>query len=239
VRDCRVIIADDHPLLIQGIAITVNEREGMSVVATLCDAESVARSVKSVHPTADVLLIDAGMATLVGLLPGPSANVTLRPRLLLMTTDIDADLLLTMLSNGASGCILKRITPKALCDAIDLVHEGGTVIGPGMTAALRSVLARGSATPYVNSLSGLTDRERQVLGLVARGHDNRYIGSALYLSEKTVRNHVSRLFTKLGATRRAQIVALARDAGLGSAHSATPPAPRTIRPTDAASYRTS
>lgn len=134
---------------------------------------------------------------------------------LVLTMSEDDHSLFAALQAGARGYILKEARPDDIARAIVTVSEGGLVVGARMSARVVAAAtdSRGSERPA--PFPQLTERERQVLELVARGYDNQRIARALVLSEKTIRNHVSLILAKLPAATRSEAVALARDAGLG------------------------
>lgn len=215
---CRVLVVDDHPMFRRGIATGLEGFADITVAGECEDAVQAAGIVGAGTVAADVVLIDLDLSG-QSAIPAASQIIAVgrmssrpAPRVLFMGAEVTPELLVSALLAGGSGCVSKRLTHCQLRRSLRLVHEGAFVLSPEAAAVLRSALTRDDrgGPPF----SHLTEREREVLTLVARGHDNRRIARELCLSEKTVRNHVTRLFAKLQANRRAEVVALARDAGL-------------------------
>jgi DNA-binding NarL/FixJ family response regulator len=211
----RVVVADDHPVFRDGLQVTLDDEPDISVVAAVSDGEAAVA--EALRHRADVVLMDLRMpggggvaATARIAVERPATNV------IVLTMCDDDDSVFAALRAGARGYLLKEAESNDILRAVRAVAGGEAVFGPRIadrviaffsTAGLRG----GAATPFPQ----LTDREREVLDLVARGCDNPTIARRLFLSEKTVRNHVSACLTKLQVASRAEAVALARDAGLG------------------------
>ena len=136
-------------------------------------------------------------------------------RVLVMTMSAEDDAVVTAMRAGARGYVVKGSGRADLLQGIRTVAAGGAVFSPGVADRLGLMFGSMGPLPGQAAFPELTDREREVLDLVARGHDNRRISRDLFLSDKTVRNHVSNILTKLGAATRAEAVARARSAGLG------------------------
>ena len=204
----RVLLADDHPLFLDGLRLLL-ETAGMEVVGTARDGPALVELAGQV--AADVAVVDLDMPGMTG------AEATAQ---LLRNTPEMAVLILTMhddtasvrqaLAAGARGYVLKGAGHGAVVRAVHSVAEGDTVLSG---AVGRTVLA--SEAPHHSAFPELSARERQVLELVSRGQGNAVIARQLSLSLKTVQNHVSALFGKLGVSSRAEAVARARDRGLG------------------------
>jgi DNA-binding NarL/FixJ family response regulator len=211
----RVVVADDHPVFRDGLQMTLADEPDIAVVAAVADGDAAAS--EAVRQAADVVLMDLRMpggggvaATARIAAERPATNV------IVLTMSDDDDSVFAALRAGARGYLLKEAASDDIIRAVRAVAAGEAVFGPRIadrviaffsTAGLRGATA--TAFPQ------LTDREREVLDLVARGCDNATIARRLFLSEKTVRNHVSSCLTKLQAASRAEAVAMARDAGLG------------------------
>ena len=210
----RVIVADDHPVFREGL-VTVLQDRGIDVVAEAEDGAAALERACALEP--DVVLMDLTMPNMGGV-EAISRLRAERPSMpvLVLTMSEDDHSLFAALRAGARGYILKEARPDDIARAIVTVFEGGLVVGARMSS--RVVAAATDTRRSVQPLPfpQLTDRERQVLELVARGYDNQRIARALVLSEKTVRNLVSLILAKLPAATRSEAVALARDAGLGA-----------------------
>jgi DNA-binding NarL/FixJ family response regulator len=211
----RVLIADDHPVFRDGLQMTLDDEPDITVVAAVADGESAVT--ETLKHEADVVLMDLRMPGGGGI-AATAQIATQRPAtgVVVLTMSDDDDSVFAALRAGARGYLLKEAESEDVLRAVRAVAAGEAVFGPRIadrviaffsTAGLRGA----AATPFPQ----LSDREREVLDLVARGCDNPTIARRLFLSEKTVRNHVSACLTKLQAATRAEAVAMARDAGLG------------------------
>jgi DNA-binding NarL/FixJ family response regulator len=210
----RVLVADDHPVFRDGLAMILSER-GIEVVAEVADGYGALEAAATHHP--DVVLMDLTMPGLPGI-EATRRLVAGHPAVavLVLTMSEDDDSLFAALRAGARGYLLKEAAADDIARAVVTVARGETVLGARVSArvldAVRSGILPGAPAPFPR----LTERERQVLELVARGYQNTRVAHHLGLSEKTVRNHVSAILAKLPAATRAEAVALARDEGLGA-----------------------
>ena len=207
----RVLVADDQALIREGIASLLGIEPGIEVVGTACDGREAVEA--AVATEADVVLMDVRMPVLDGL----RAAEVLRERLpscrvLMLTTFDDEEYVLRALRAGAGGYLLKDLPARELAQAVRLAHAG---VDQHDTAAIRRLAAaldRGAA-PARPPLE-LTEREHAVLRLIARGATNREIAGELFVSEGTVKNHVSHILGRLGLRDRTQAALYARDHGL-------------------------
>ena len=216
--EIRVLIADDQPVVRAGFATLVRSAPDLCVVGearTGAEAVDLARSTR-----ADVVLMDIRMPELDGL--GATRLITADEdlagvRVLILTTFEIDEYVFAALRSGASGFLGKSAEPEQLLDAIRVVYRGDALLSP---AATRSLIARFLARPEpaplssLSRLADLTDREREVLGLVGSGLSNEEIARHLTVSPHTVKTHVNRAMTKLGAHDRAQLVVIAYETGL-------------------------
>ncbi|MEX1653133.1 response regulator transcription factor [Streptomyces pseudovenezuelae] len=214
----RVLLADDQNLVRASFAMLVSSAGDMEVVAeagTGREAVALARSAR-----ADLIVMDIRMPDLDGIEATRliAADEDLAGvRVLVLTTYETDEHIVEALRAGASGFLVKDIGPAELLDAIRTVAAGDSLLSPGPTSRLIARILRApntGTTPAVGGLSGLSERERQVLALVARGLNNPEIADALGLSPLTAKTHVSRIMGKLGARDRAQLVILAYESGL-------------------------
>jgi two-component system response regulator NreC len=202
----RIVLADDHVVVRAGIRLILNEVPGWEVVAECGDAETAARQVHGHH--ADVLVLDLTM-------PGrPSLEVLAelrrsapRTRVAILTMDADADLARRALAGGASAYVLKEAADTALVEAIGRVAAGGSYLDPALGAQV-------AAAPPAPAEHSLSDRELDVLRLIALGNTNTEIADALCLSVRTVETHRSHIVTKTGRKTRSELVTYARGGGL-------------------------
>jgi DNA-binding NarL/FixJ family response regulator len=214
----RVLIADDQELVRTGFRLILETEDDITVVGQAADGAEAVNLARRHRP--DVVLMDVRMPTLDGIeatarLVGPDASPPAAVRVLMLTTfDMD-DYVYAALRNGASGFLLKDTPPEDLVRAIRVVAAGDALLAPSVTRRLIADVSRTRARPVVPpGMATLTDREREVLGLVARGLSNAEIAEALVLGETTVKTHVGRVLTKLGLRDRVQAVVLAYESGL-------------------------
>lgn len=209
----RVVIADDHPVFRAGMVTVLDDLPGIEVVAQAADGEEAIQAVGVHHP--DVALMDLRMPGVGGL----EATARIRVEhpdtaVVVLTMDSDDDSVFAALRAGARGYLLKEAEVPDIERAIIGAARGEAVFGAGIAErvlAFFSAPRHTAASPFPQ----LTPRELEVLELIAQGLDNSSIARRLFLSDKTVRNRVSDTIGKLHAGSRAEMVALARDAGLG------------------------
>jgi DNA-binding NarL/FixJ family response regulator len=213
----RLLIVDDEALVRAGLKMILESDDDLEVVAEADDGADAAAMVVKHRP--DVVLMDIRMPRLDGLaatrevqaLPDP-------PKVVVLTTfDLD-DYVFRALQAGASGFLLKDTPPRELVQAIKVVAAGDAMLSPAVTRRLIGHFAADSRSDRQRQarerITALTDREREVLAAVGRGLSNADIGKTLYMSEATVKAHVSRVLVKLNATNRVQVAILAHEAGL-------------------------
>jgi DNA-binding NarL/FixJ family response regulator len=213
----RVAVADDQPLIRSGFAAMVDYAEDVSLAGEAASGEAAVALARTERP--DVLLMDIRMPGLDGI--EATRRITADPacagvRVLMLTTfDLD-EYVYEALRAGASGFLLKDAAPEQLLAAIRVVAAGDALLAPSVTRRLIERFAEGFASGRTDSraLKLLTDREREVLALVARGMTNEEIGQRLNVSYATAKTHVGRILTKLNARDRAQLVMLAYESGL-------------------------
>lgn len=210
----RVVLVDDQQLVRAGLTMVVNAQPDMRVVGEAGDGEEAVALVART-PT-DVVLMDVRMPRRDGI--SATAAITASPtapRIVMLTTyDLD-EYLIAAIKAGASGFLLKDAPPDDLVGAIRTVHSGDAVIAPASTRRLIDHVAHLTEVDEDPERFGdLTEREREVLVLVARGLSNAEIARTLFLAETTVKTHVGRILTKLGARDRVQAVVTAYEGGL-------------------------
>ena len=211
----RVVIADDQGMVRSGFSVLLNAQADIEVIAEAVNGEEAIARAAELHP--DVILMDVRMPVLDGL--QATRVITAMdgaPKVLVLTTvDLD-DYVYEALRSGASGFLLKDASAGELAAAVRLVAAGDALLSPGVTRRLIAEFARMGAprSPSREHLKELTDRESEVLALVARGMSNAEIADYLVVAEQTVKTHVSRILMKLGLRDRTQAVVLAYETGL-------------------------
>ncbi len=212
----RIILVDDQELVRTGFRMVLDAQPDMRVVGEASDGGAAIELARRLP--ADVMVMDARMPRLDGV----AATRQIRqagdlPRVLMLTTfDLD-EYAFAALKAGASGFLLKDVPPEELLFAIRAIHSGDSVVAPSTTRRLIDQFADllpGGANSPPDGLAELTDREREVLTLVAQGLSNAEIAGRLYVSEATVKTHVGRVLAKLGLRDRVQAVVFAYEHGL-------------------------
>jgi DNA-binding NarL/FixJ family response regulator len=211
----RVVIADDQGMVRSGFTTLLNSEPDIEVIGEAVNGQEAIARAAQLRP--DVLLMDVRMPVLDGLQATREITaVPGAPRVLILTTfDLD-DYVYQALRWGASGFLLKDASAQELADAVRIVAAGDALLAPGVTRRLIAEFARMGAPrgPSRDSLDGLTERECEVLALIARGLSNAEIAGRLVVAEQTIKTHVSRILMKLGLRDRTQAVVLAYETGL-------------------------
>jgi DNA-binding NarL/FixJ family response regulator len=211
----RVLIADDQALVRAGFRVLIDSAADLTVVGEAADGAEAVRL--ALENRADVVLMDIRMPVMDGLAATRElAAVDGGPRVIILTTfDID-EYVFEALRSGASGFLLKDTEPEELLQAVRVVAAGDALLAPSVTRRLIEEFATRPdphRTPP-EALAGLTEREREVMALVARGLSNGEIATELVISPATAKTHVSRVMMKLDARDRAQLVVMAYETGL-------------------------
>jgi NarL family two-component system response regulator LiaR len=208
----RVLVVDDHPIVRQGLQSFLSSREGIEVVGEAGTAEEAVSAAGRLRP--DVVLLDlvmpgGGSIEAIGRIRALAGS----PRVIVLTSFAADDQVVPAVRAGASGYLLKDVAPAELEEAVRNVGGGGAVLDPQVVSAVMDEVARGPGVSGAG-VEELTPREREVLALLGRGLSNRELAESLFVSEKTVKTHVSSILAKLRLTDRTQAALFAVRHGL-------------------------
>jgi len=211
----RVLLVDDDALVRAGLRIILSSSEEIEVVGEAADGADAVAAVRAHRP--DVVLMDIRMPGMDGI----AATLALRrlpipPHVIVLTTFQADEHVMSALRAGADGFLLKDTAPTEIINAVRLVAAGEAMLSPSVTRTLLAHLGGDEATDRrriaAERLTSLTDREREVATAVGSGASNAEVAASLFMSEATVKAHVSRLLTKLGVTNRVHVAILVHDA---------------------------
>lgn len=214
----RVVVADDQALIRGGFRALLDAEPDIEVVGEAAGGDEALAVVRRERP--DVVLMDIrmpegdGLAATEAVVADPALQAT---RIIVVTTFELDEYVAQAIRAGASGFLVKDTEPAELIRAVRVVASGDALLSPGVTRRLLTQVAGAIAAPLDDAvIAGLTEREREVLGLVGRGLTNEEIGAALFLSPLTAKTHVSRIMSKLAARDRVRLVVIAYETGLVS-----------------------
>lgn len=214
----RVLIVDDHPMYRDGLRAALEDETGLVVVADAADGAHAIELALELQP--DVVVMDLKMPGISGVETTRAITSTSPSVAVVVLTMFDEDdSVFTAIRAGARGYVLKGAGPAEIIRAIHAVAGGEAIFGPAVAQRVLDLFS-GRAAP-VGPFPELTTREREVLDLVAAAANNRDIARHLHLSDKTVRNHISNILTKMQVTDRAHAIVRAREAGLGQGDAAS------------------
>ncbi len=221
-KDIKVLIVDDQELIRESLSIVLNMEEQLTVVGLAEDGNAAVNLCESVGP--DVVLMDINMPNMDGV----TATKVIKEKwpqikVMILTSYKDVDYVVSALANGAEGYLLKSLHPRSLASSIRLVHSGGTLITKEMAASLiNNQVHKEEEVPSVHNedrlqhliqLYGLSEREVEVLKLLAKGLRNSDISERLFLSGGTVKNYISNIYAKLEVKGRREAANKAKDEG--------------------------
>ena len=200
----RILLCDDHEVVREGLRGLIGRQEGMSVVGQAGTVAEVVEAAARTKP--DVVIMDVRLPDGSGVEACRTIRET-RPetKVIMLTSYADDEALFASIIAGASGYLLKQTRGQAVVDAVIAVASGRSLLDPDVTGQVLERVREGRGDDP--ALASLTEQERKVLAGLAEGHTNREIGETLFLSEKTVKNYVSRILDKLGLSRRAEAAA--------------------------------
>jgi DNA-binding NarL/FixJ family response regulator len=200
----RVLLVDDFPLVREGLAAALGRDPGIHVVGQAGDGKEGLELARELRP--DVILLDLHMPEMGGMMVLERLRVEVpETRALVMTASEKAETLLAAVSGGAAGYITKRASRQELCEAVITVHGGGSVIAPHLAGHLLKQYQKASRGETEHLHNQLSTRELEVLRLVAQGLTDRQIAEKIYVSPRTVQNHLARIRDKTGLRRRSEL----------------------------------
>ena len=205
----RIVVADDHPMFLDGLVATLSSDDQLEVVAVVGDAQAAVQAVRKHAPQLallDLTMPGGGLAAAREIAAASPATLTV-----MLTSSENEDDLMAAMNAGARGYILKGIAGRELRTILKDICAGGTYLAPGLAYGA----IRGLTRPRKSAIEELTDREREVLILVAAGLSNAEIGGRLGLAEKTVKHYMTSILGKLQVASRVEAAVLAYKAGLG------------------------
>jgi DNA-binding NarL/FixJ family response regulator len=200
----RVLVVDDFPLTREGITVALETDPAIKVVGQASDADEGIAMALDLHP--DVVLVDMRMPGSGGLILLERLHVDLPEAKLLVLSGLEnADVMLEAIAAGASGYLTKRAARDEVCGAVVTVHGGGSVVSPALAGNLLREYASASRGEGSSARPLVTRREQEILRLVARGMTDKEIGSQLFISARTVQNHLTKVREKTGLGRRSEL----------------------------------
>lgn len=207
----KVLLADDQELILESLHIVLSMEEDLEIVGLAKNGEEAVKGCEQLKP--DMVLMDVNMPGMDGV----AATALIKERMpatkiIMLTSYKEVEYVLAALSYGAEGYLLKAIHPRDLAAGIRVVQAGGTLISQEM--ASKMIKNMNNATPAIKNEFGLTARELEVLHKLAAGLRNQDIAEAMYLSEGTVKNYISTIYSKLNVKGRREAARKARDSGM-------------------------
>lgn len=204
----RLLLVDDHPLFREGVAYTLAAQDDMEVAGQGASLDEAVRLARELSP--DLALLDIGIPG--GGIQAAAAVAAACPevKIIMLTASADEDDLVAALKAGARGYVLKGVAARELVGVVRAVFAGERYVTPALAGSLLTGMATRGEAPAADPLASLTERERQVLDLVAAGLSNKEVGEQLFLSEKTVKHYMTIIMEKLGVRNRVEAALLAK-----------------------------
>jgi DNA-binding NarL/FixJ family response regulator len=202
----RILVVDDHEVVRQGLVALLDRREGFQVVAQAGTVAEAIEQARRFEP--DIVILDVRLPDGSGIEACREIRSELpKTRVIMLTSYPDEEAVLSAIVAGASGYLLKQIRARDLVAAIETVGHGESLLDPAVTEKVLDRVRRIASGTYTNEVAQLTGQEQKILLLVAEGKTNKEIASEIFLSDKTVKNYVSSILSKLNLERRAQAAA--------------------------------
>lgn len=202
----RVLIVDDHEVVREGLRSLINRREGLTVVGEASSVETAIAEAERTQP--DVVIMDVRLPDGTGVEACRDIREA-RPdtKVIMLTSYADEEAVFASIVAGASGYLLKQTRGQALADAITTVARGESLLDPAVTSKVMERVRNAGARRQDDELSTLSEQEQKILALIAEGKTNKEIAAEIYLSDKTVKNYVSSILSKLNLRRRSEAAA--------------------------------
>ena len=205
-RVFRILVVDDHEVVRQGLVALLDRREGFQVVAEAGTVAEAIEQAQRVRP--DIVVMDVRLPDGSGIEACREIRAELPDtRIVMLTSFPDEEAVLSAIVAGASGYLLKQVRARDLVAALEAVGRGESLLDPAVTEKVLERVRRIATGTYTDELAQLTSQERKILLLVAEGKTNKEIAAEIFLSDKTVKNYVSSILSKLNLERRAQAAA--------------------------------
>jgi two-component system response regulator DevR len=205
-RPLRLLVVDDHEVVRQGLVALIDRREKFQVVAEAGSVEEALDAARRFQP--DLVIMDVRLPDGSGIEACREIRAELpATRVVMLTSYPDEEAVLSAIIAGASGYLLKQIRARDLVNALEAVGRGESLLDPAVTEKVLERVRRIASGTYTDELAQLTAQEQKILQLVAEGKTNKEIASEVFLSDKTVKNYVSSILSKLNLQRRAQAAA--------------------------------
>jgi two-component system, NarL family, response regulator DevR len=205
-RVFRILVVDDHEVVRQGLVALLDRRESFHVVAEAGTVAEAIEQAQRVRP--DIVIMDVRLPDGSGIEASREIRAELpETRIVMLTSFPDEEAVLSAIVAGASGYLLKQVRARDLVAALEAVGRGESLLDPAVTEKVLERVRRIATGTYTDELAQLTSQERKILLLVAEGKTNKEIAAEIFLSDKTVKNYVSSILSKLNLERRAQAAA--------------------------------